>query len=57
MARLAQGEPEFRVLLTTFSRPLATMLQRKLDVLIGKEPSVIPPVTVTPFRGVAEELY
>jgi hypothetical protein len=57
VARLAQGEPESRVLLTTFSRPLATMLQRKLEVLIGKEPSVIPRVTVTPFRGVAEELY
>jgi len=26
-------------------------------VLIGKESSVIPRVTVTPFRGVAEELY
>jgi hypothetical protein len=57
VARLAQGELESRVLLTTFSRPLATMLQRKLEVLIGKEPSVIPRVTVTPFRGVAEELY
>jgi superfamily I DNA/RNA helicase len=57
VARLAQGEPESRVLLTTYSHPLATMLQRKLDVLIGKEPSVIPRVTITPFRGVAEELY
>lgn len=57
VARLAQGEPQSRILLTTFSRPLATMLQRKLEVLIGKEPSVIPRVTVTPFRGVAEELY
>ena len=57
VARLAQGEPQARVLLTTFSRPLATMLQRKLEVLIGTEPSVIPRVTVTPFRGVAEELY
>jgi superfamily I DNA/RNA helicase len=57
VARLAQGEPQSRVLLTTFSRPLATMLQRKLEVLIGKESSVIPRVTVTPFRGVAEELY
>ena len=57
VARLAQGEPESRVLLTTYSHPLATMLQRKLDVLIGKEPSVIPRVTITPFRGVAEELF
>jgi superfamily I DNA/RNA helicase len=57
VARIAQDEPESRILLTTFSRPLATMLQRKLEVLIGKEPSVIPRVTITPFRGVAEELY
>jgi hypothetical protein len=57
VARLAQAEPQAQILLTTFSRPLATMLQRKLEVLIGKEPSVIPRVTVTPFRGVAEELY
>ena len=57
VARLVQGEPESRILLTTFSRPLANMLQRKLEVLVGKEPSVIPRVTVTPFRGVAEELY
>lgn len=57
VARLAQGEPQSRVLLTTFSRPLATMLRRKLEVLIGRESSVIPRVTVTQFRGVAEELY
>jgi superfamily I DNA/RNA helicase len=57
VARLAQAEPQSRVLLTTFSRPLAIMLQRKLDVLIGRDSSVIPRVTVTPFRGVAEELY
>jgi hypothetical protein len=57
VARVARDEPQSRVLLTTFSHPLATMLQRKLDVLIGKDSSVIPRVTVTPFRGVAEELY
>lgn len=57
VARLAKSEPQAKILLTTFSGPLATMLQRKLEVLIGAEPSVIPRVTVTPFRGVAEELY
>lgn len=56
-ARLAQSGPQARVLLTTFSRPLANSLEQKLKILIGAESSVIPRVVVTPFRGVAEELY
>ena len=56
-ARLVQSGPQARLLLTTFSRPLANMLERKLKTLIGEESSVIPRVVVTPFRGVAEELY
>ncbi|HEY7300500.1 MAG TPA: hypothetical protein VH684_21600 [Xanthobacteraceae bacterium] len=45
------------MLLTTFSRPLATALDNKLKILIGDKPSIVPRVTVTPFRGVAEQLY
>ena len=56
-ARLAQSGPQARVLLTTFSRPLANALEHKLKILIGQESSVIPRVVVTPFRGVAGELY
>lgn len=56
-ARLAQTGPQVRVLLTTFSRPLANALERKLKFLIGEDTSVIPRVVVTPFRGIAEELY
>jgi hypothetical protein len=56
-ARLVQGNPDARVLLTTFSRPLANMLEQKLKILIGEDSSVVPRVVVTPFRGVAEELY
>ena len=56
-ARLAQQGPDARVLLTTFSRPLANALEQKLKLLIGEESSVIPRIVVTPFRGVAEELY
>jgi hypothetical protein len=55
-ARLG-GVEGARVLLTTFSQPLANLLQRKLAILIGEKPSVVPKITVTPFRGVAEELY
>jgi superfamily I DNA/RNA helicase len=56
-ARLAQNGPQAHVLLTTFSRPLANALEHKLKILIGEESSIIPRVAVTPFRGVAEELY
>jgi hypothetical protein len=56
-AALVQRDPLNRVLLTTFSRPLAKMLERKLKILIGEGSSVIPRVVVTPFRGLAEELY
>jgi hypothetical protein len=55
-ARLAQSTPQARVLLTTFSRPLANELERKLKILIGESSSVIPRIFVTSFRGLAEEL-
>lgn len=56
-ARLAEKHPDARVLLTTFSRPLANALERKLRILVGEQSSVIPRITVAPFRGIAEELY
>lgn len=56
-ARLAQNHPNSQILLTTFSRPLANMLERKLKILIGEDASIIPRVTILPFQGVAEELY
>lgn len=56
-ARLAQSHPNSQILLATFSRPLANMLERKLKILIGEDAAIIPRVTVLPFRGVAEELY
>jgi len=56
--RLArEGDPSQRVLLTTFSRPLAVALERKLRVLAGPEMGVIPRITVTPLRVLAEELF
>ena len=56
-ARLAKQSPDARVLLTTFSRPLADMLERKLKVLPGQDLPIVPRITVTAFHGVAEELY
>ena len=43
-------------MLTTFSQPLADSLERKLQILLGERSEIVPRITVTPFRGVAEEL-
>lgn len=46
-----------RVLLTTFSQPLASALDRRLRALAGASPGIVPRVTVAPFRAVADELH
>ena len=56
-ARLAQLSPDSRVLLTTFSQPLANALDGKLKVLLGEGSPVLRRVTVAPYRSVADELY
>jgi len=56
-ARLAKTYPDGSVLLTTFSRPLAGMLEQKLKALTGAEPAIVPRIVVTPFHGVADELF
>jgi hypothetical protein len=56
MRHLREG-PDSRVLLTTFSDPLADALREKLRVLAGAELYLLDRVAVTSFRGVAEELY
>ncbi len=55
--RLARTYPTARILLTTFSHPLANMLERKLKLLVADTGSIVPRITVTHFHGVAEELY
>lgn len=55
--RLAQSSPNARVLLTTFSQPLANELERKVRLLLGPQQSVIPRIVVASFRGIADELY
>jgi hypothetical protein len=55
-ARLARGA-EARVLLTTFSQPLALALARKLAVLEGPASAALRRITVAPYRAVADELY
>jgi len=56
-ARLARRAPDGRVLLTTFSQPLANALARKLPVLLGPGDPALRRITVAPYRSVADELY
>jgi hypothetical protein len=56
-ARLAREEPDGRVLLTTFSPPLAAALARKLAVLMGVDSPVLRRITVAAYRTVADELH
>jgi hypothetical protein len=55
--RVLRLNPDARVLLTTFSDPLADVLKRKLAVLSGGRDDVESRVTVASFRRIAEELH
>ena len=58
---LARMDEDARVLLTTFSKPLAQALERKRDVLIdqqaGADPSLRERIIVRPLDMAAGELY
>ncbi len=56
-ANLLKQDPQAKLLLTTFSLPLANALEGKLHILVGNEKSVVPRVTVLPFKGVADDLF
>lgn len=56
-ANALKTDPQSRLLLTTFSLPLANALEGKLRLLTGVERGIVPRVTVLPFRGVASELF
>ena len=56
-ARLARETPDGRILLTSFSQPLAGALSRKLALLLGDATDAARRVTVAPYRTVADELY
>jgi hypothetical protein len=55
--RIAKISPDARVLLATFSDPLAAALASKVSLLAGPEPSVIPRIRVASLTGVAAELF
>jgi mRNA-degrading endonuclease RelE of RelBE toxin-antitoxin system len=56
-ANILKREPQAKLLLTTFSLPLAKALEKKLGILTGDDTGVIPRVTVLPFNGVAHDLF
>lgn len=55
--RLARSNPNARVLLTTYSEPLADLLQSKLKVLAPESGAIIPRITVRDLPGIADELF
>lgn len=56
-ANILKRDPKARLLLTTFSLPLANALEGKLRILSGGETGVVHHASVLPFRGVANDLF
>ncbi|MBX3452715.1 MAG: UvrD-helicase domain-containing protein [Planctomycetaceae bacterium] len=54
---LARANPGDRVLLTTFSKPLANGLKTKLDHLVGNEPAIRDRIEVQSITGFGYDLY
>ena len=55
--RLIRQDPSARLLLATFSEPLAANLRRKTEILAGPDTSVVPRITTASFEGLAVELF
>ncbi|MFG1381487.1 UvrD-helicase domain-containing protein [Xanthobacter sp. V3C-4] len=55
--RLARANPDARILLASFSQPLANALAKKLLVLAPETGGIVPRITTASFRGIAEEMY
>lgn len=55
--RLIRRDLEARVILATFSEPLANSLRAKLAVLAGPDTSIVPRITVASFDGLAGDLF
>lgn len=56
-ARRLARDSSARVLLTTFSDPLAFALERKLQILAADKTEIVPRITVASFEAAARELY
>lgn len=57
VVRVLQMHPDAKVLLTTFSRPLAKNLEHKLGILFGERQILRARVSVSAFDDIAAELF
>ncbi len=57
VARIVKAVPDARILLTTFSDPLAAALSRKLRVLFADNAHLHERVVISSFQQAASELY
>ena len=55
--RLARDNPNAKILLTSFSEPLAAELAKKLLVLAPETGGVVPRITTASFQGIAEQMF
>jgi hypothetical protein len=55
--RLARENPNARILLASFSQPLADAMAKKVLVLAPETGGIVRCITTTSFRGIAEEMY
>ncbi len=55
--RLARDNSDARVLLASFSQPLADAMAKKLTVLAPETGAIVPRITTASFRGIAEQMY
>ncbi|PTE11772.1 UvrD-helicase domain-containing protein [Mesorhizobium helmanticense] len=55
--RLARENPHARILLASFSQPLADAMAKKLLVLAPETGGIVPRITTASFRGIAEQMY
>ena len=55
--RLARENPSARILLASFSQPLADAMAKKLLVLAPETGGIVPRITTASFQGIAEQMY
>ena len=55
--RLARENPAAKILLASFSQPLAEAMAKKTLVLAPETGGIVPRITTTSFRGIAEQMY
>jgi hypothetical protein len=55
--RLARENPQARILLASFSQPLADAMAKKLLVLAPETGGIVPRITTASFQGIAEQMY